>query len=247
MKPKTYVSIILDRSGSMSYTKKQAVSAFNEQVQQMKENSKDQDIFCSLVTFNGDVFEHLWCEPADKLCESTDENYNPSGSTSLRDAIGYTVKKLTETVTPDENTAFLAIIISDGEENSSKYYNNSALKEMIKSCQDTGKWTFTYLGCSEECVKKVAKETSIPITNMAVWNNAAPELASKGLGHMNKRVKGYYSARVGGQNCVKNLCSDDGSITDFSQQDSVKCCVANVANVATSDVFGTCKKVEIKC
>lgn len=216
-KPKTYVAIILDKSGSMSSVREQAVRDYNEQVQQMKENAKEQEIKACLVTFNGSVFEHSWLEDVDNLEEATVESYVPNGGTAMRDAIGYTVKKLQDTVVDkdDENTAFLLIIISDGAENSSVHYNVETLRNMISACQETKKWTFTYMGCSESYLKQVSKETSIPLDNMAVWSNASAADATRGYEGKLARSANYFSKRArkedvsdGFYSDVKGLCAN---------------------------------------
>ena len=118
-KQKTHVAIILDRSGSMSSQRNKTVDGYNEQVQQMKENAQDQDITCSLITFNGNVVEHFWKQSADQLEESNYESYVPSGMTALYDALGYVIDKMMAEDDGDEDTAYLFTVISDGGENSS--------------------------------------------------------------------------------------------------------------------------------
>lgn len=216
-KPKTYVTIILDQSGSMCDTKAQAVQGYNEQVQQMKLNSKDQDIFCSLITFNGEIFEHLWCEPADKLTEATTEDYKTEGSTAMRDAIGYAIEKLQKTVDSSGDVAHLVVIISDGEENTSRHYSVEALSELKTSVDKTGKWTFTYMGCDEKYLKKVAQQLNIPISNVAKWSNATPELAVRGMHQNCTRQKAYYNARAKGMTAQSNVYSDCVAMADFTE------------------------------
>ena len=71
---KTYICLILDKSGSMEKSKKQTIESFNEQIQQIKSDD-DQDSFFSLITFNGKVFEHCWNENTNSVEELNDENY----------------------------------------------------------------------------------------------------------------------------------------------------------------------------
>jgi len=214
-KPKTYVTIILDQSSSMGGTKAQAVQGYNEHVQQMKINSKEQDIFCSLITFNGDVFEHLWMEPADKLAEASTEDYKTEGSTALRDAVGYAIEKLNRTVT-DKEASHLVIIVSDGEENSSKHFSNSALNELKDSVEKTGKWTFTYMGCDDKYLQKISKDMKIPLSNMAKWSNNTPELAMRGMKRTADKAGGYYRSRVNGAIASNNVYSDVACLADFT-------------------------------
>lgn len=220
-KPKTYVTIVLDQSGSMGGTKAQAVQGYNEQVQQMKLNAKDQDIFCSLITFNGDVFEHLWCEPAEKLTEASVEDYKTEGSTALRDAVGYAIEKLKKTVT-DTEASHLVVIVSDGEENASKHFSNSALNELKDSVEKSGKWTFTYMGCDDKYLKKISNDMKIPLSNMAKWSNASPELAARGLLRSANKMDGYYKSRVKGAVASANVYSDEAcSLADFTTDEGV--------------------------
>lgn len=219
-KPVTHVAIVLDRSGSMASIKQQAIQNYNEQIQQMKENSKDQDIFTYLVTFNGNVVEHLWGVKAENLEEADQSSYRPDGATALYDAVGFTINKLKETTKEGENVAYLMVIISDGEENSSAHYSQSSIKEMIEAAQKTGKWTFSYMGCSKEYLERVSRETSIPLANMGVWSNENAQIAKKSLTASNNMRGAYFSARGQGVCSTSNLYSDDDSqCADFTEGD----------------------------
>lgn len=222
-KERTYVAIVLDKSGSMSPTKKQTISGFNEQIQQIKQNAKDQEIFCSLVTFDGEVYEHLWNVNANDLMEASDKDYIPCGSTAMRDAMGYTIQKLINTTNhEDENNAYLVIVISDGDTNQDRHYNSSALKELIEGCRGTGRWTFTYMGCTEEYVQKIARETAIPLANVAAWSNADNELACTGMLNQTRRAEKYFAARSMGQKACVNYMSDEvGQVADFTKEQEV--------------------------
>ena len=206
----TYVAIVLDKSGSMASTKDQTIQGYNEQVQQIRKNAKDQKTFVSLVTFSSDVYEHLWNEPAEQLQEASAEDYIPDGTTAMRDAIGYTVQKLTKTAEKDANNAFLVIIISDGAENSSQHVTKPALKELVEGRQAQGNWTFTYMGCSEDEVRRVAQETALPIANMAVWENRTVKGTKRAMHRNAENVGKYLRARSAtGASATANFASDD--------------------------------------
>jgi hypothetical protein len=177
MKPKTHIAIVLDRSSSMASQRQKAVEGYNEHVQQIKIDSEDQDITCSLITFNGNVIEHLWKKPADELEEATVESFAPSGSTAFYDAIGYTIDKFMAEDDGDENTAYMMIVISDGEENASSHYkapypdDRKIIREIFEGAQALERWTFNFMLCSEDDVRRVAQATGIDESNMAVWSN----------------------------------------------------------------------------
>lgn len=168
---RTHVAIILDKSSSMAPTKDHTISGFNEQIAQIKLNAAESkfETTVTLVTFNGDVFEHLFMVPAAQLEEADPAFYKCEGMTAMYDGMGFTVKKLAEAMAPDDDT--IVITISDGDENASHHYSASAIKEMLDTYQATKHWTFTYMGCGSESIAKVALETGIPVTNMASWKN----------------------------------------------------------------------------
>jgi uncharacterized protein YegL len=248
-RPKTHVAVVLDRSGSMKSIAAQALQNYNEQIQQMKENAKDQDIFCSLVTFNGNVFEHLWDQPADTLEEADAESYQPDGGTAMRDAVGYTVKKLLDTTTPDENTAYLIVVISDGYENQSQHYSAADLRSLVNHCQGTKKWTFTYMGCSESYLNQVAQETGIPISNMAAWSNRTEESSSFAFGEARNRNSRYYGSRAKGIVAADSYYSDnvmccanfdpDAKGVDLSGSIPAEITLAGQANIPASISVGS--------
>lgn len=226
-KLRTIVALILDQSGSMCTTVAQAVQGYNEQVQQMKINSKDQEILCCLVTFNGQIYEHQWLVNANELSEAAPEDYITNGSTAMRDAIGYTLDKLIKTTDiNDENNAYLVFVVSDGDENASQHYSAGALRERIQTLQDTKRWTFSYMGCDEKYLKKVAAETAIPVANMAMWSNATPELATRGIKFAAAKMNKYYRERASGKNCNSRLYSlDDTSSADATNLEVVNCAI----------------------
>lgn len=214
---RTYVAIILDKSGSMASTKKSAISGLNEQIQQLKENSKSQEILCSLVTFNGEVFEHLWNVPAEQLTEASESDFVPNGSTAMRDAVGYTVQKLLNTTDhEDPETAYLIITITDGETNVDHHYSWDALKELTQGCEATKKWTFTYMGCSKEYLEQLSQNTGTSVRNMAAWSNSNAEVTSKGFSNLRSRSMKYFAEREMGQLSAASYASDDNSVADFS-------------------------------
>lgn len=194
-KPVTHVAFVIDRSGSMMKTKRQAVDGFNGQLEEIHQNSKEQDIRCSLVTFGTEVFEHLWEEHAENLKAATYESFTSLEWTALYDAAGYTIDKLIkETDTEEEGATYLVFIISDGEDNQSKFFDSSRLNSLIKECESTGKWTFTFMGCDN--LEKVSRETGIKLDNMAAWENRTAAGTARAMGQTRQRMKKYFDGKI---------------------------------------------------
>lgn len=168
---KTYYQLILDRSGSMSSCAEEAVSGFNEQVQQIKslqERYPEQEFLVSLTTFNEAMSMDIDRKKAGEIKElyvpygrSGSGNskeaipYIPDGMTALYDAIGHSVthleKQIGQEIERDQATA-VVVIITDGWENSSREYTYREVKRLIGRLENTESWTFSYLGATPDSV-----------------------------------------------------------------------------------------------
>jgi uncharacterized protein YegL len=222
-KEKTVVAIVLDKSGSMFGTREQTVTGYNEYVQQIKQNAKGLPTEVCLLTFNGEIYEHLWLEPAEKLEEASVESYQPTGSTAFYDALNYTINKLGKTGYDDATTSYLLIMISDGEENASVHTELPALKEHVESLENKDNWTITYMGCSKKALERVSQATGIKTQNMASWSNATPAQASFAYLSSAQMVNKYMCARGSGMKKMDNFYGDAGS-ADFSAVDLPTVC-----------------------
>jgi len=79
-------------------------------------------------------------------------SYTPNGNTALLDAVGVAIdeagsrfRAMTEAERPGK---VLFVIVTDGEENSSKVRKKDKVASMIKIQQDVYKWEFVFMGAS---------------------------------------------------------------------------------------------------
>lgn len=242
---KTHVAIVLDRSGSMKRAHQQTIDYYNEQLGQMIENSKTQEITLSVVTFNKNVFEHEWLSNPVDMAEITPETYVPQGSTALIDAIGYTIDKLKKTVVDDKNTGYLVLIVSDGEDTEPyQHYTRSQVRSLIDECQATERWNISYMGCSSACLKEVQRDFGIKPSNMAAWSNANVAVADHSLKRATSKVADYYRHRTLGSFKTSKLYSDDEMLAaNFVSESESALPVYSSVNVPEIDlskvVYGT--------
>ena len=79
---------------------------------------------------------------------------NPRGGTSLFDAMGKAINevgiRLANTKEEDRPEAVIALVITDGEENSSKEFTGEQIKGMIKEQEEKYSWKFIYLGANQD-------------------------------------------------------------------------------------------------
>lgn len=252
-KPITHTILILDQSGSMEITKAQTVQGFNEKIQQARiaNESGEQEVFVSLITFNGDVYEHFWCCPATEISLATVEQYECGGSTAFRDALGYAIEKMLATTDSDNpNVSYFVEMISDGEENASKHFTvyDSKLQVLIDKVQATKRWTITYMGCDKKYVEKVAKETHIPLANCAVWRNDTAEFAMRGMIGSSASGGGYYKLRAKGQTCSANVHNVEACcLTDYSDTSDntiINTDALNIAKAVDNNILNTMNVVK---
>ena len=72
------------------------------------------------------------------------KSYQPGGNTALNDAIGITVRKV-EADQPKVDKV-VTVIMTDGEENSSREWTHAAVRGLIEEKEKEGSWTFVFLG-----------------------------------------------------------------------------------------------------
>ena len=72
------------------------------------------------------------------------KSYRPDGNTALNDAIGITVRKVEH-----DNSAvnkIVTVIMTDGEENSSREWSLDGVRALIEQTEKEGRWTFIFMG-----------------------------------------------------------------------------------------------------
>lgn len=79
----------------------------------------------------------------------------PRGGTALLDGIGRTINAIGErldkaTEKPDN---VVIVIITDGEENSSREFTIDKVKELIKHQEDKYSWSFVYIGAQQDAIE----------------------------------------------------------------------------------------------
>ena len=155
------VILILDETGSMSRNKENTIVAYNDFLAEQKDSNSEevgsggaieeegekQDKMTSprysLVKFDTD----LKIDNSDSILKSpnlNNESYQPGGPTALFDAIGCTIQAY------KKEMFNILVILTDGEENSSKLFDQKDTKEMIDDMIENQKWQVQYLGANQD-------------------------------------------------------------------------------------------------
>lgn len=150
----TELVFILDRSGSMAGLENDTIGGYNA----MLEKQKDVDGECRITTVLFDNTYELLHDRTDlrAVGPMTHREYQVGGSTALLDAMGSTIHKIGNA---QKNTAegyraerVLFVIITDGEENSSREYSAKNVKHMVERQKSEYGWEFIFLGANIDAV-----------------------------------------------------------------------------------------------
>lgn len=180
----TEIVVVIDKSGSMQSLANDTIGGYNKFLEDQIRNEIDANI--SVLLFDT---EHKWFQgnvPLNKAKKLDRDNYSPSGGTSLNDAIGRAWHVL-EFKNPEKA---IVVIITDGEENSSRELVAGAAKEMLSKMQKRD-WRIVYLAANQDAFS-TAKTYGINLQGVA---NIAP--TSSGI------QSAYFSA----SNSVSNYAS----------------------------------------
>jgi hypothetical protein len=140
---KTIYHFVVDQSGSMSGSEGPTIEGFNSQLktlQQLKQEFPENEYVVSVTFFEDEVLDLVQFAPIDQINMLSRESYKPGGLTALLDGIGKSIEAIRRTYDKEIQQDEASV------ENASKFYTRYLIGEMIKELDNTGKWTFSFLG-----------------------------------------------------------------------------------------------------
>lgn len=181
------VCLVLDESGSMSAIRENTITGVNNYIKEIR-NSAIPVLF-TLLKFDSNhqtfVYEN---KNVNKIKLLTNKDYIPGAMTPLRDAIGKAIFFLDEQI--KSNRKILLVIMTDGEENSSKEFSHSQIKTMIKEREEQD-WQIIYLGANQDAWL-VGQSYGLTSGNCMTYDTNNIVGTTRGLGQATL----CYSARV---------------------------------------------------
>lgn len=166
----TDITLLIDRSGSMSACKADMEGGLNAFIDKQKADSGR--TLLSLVQFDN-VYEAVYT--AKPIADVPAIVLSPRGGTALLDALGRTIvetgARLASMSEADRPGFVTFLIVTDGEENASKEYTNEKIAGMIAHQSDVYAWTFSYLGAGHDSFS-VAKSVGIPLAATSNYRTA---------------------------------------------------------------------------
>jgi len=158
---RTEVIVVLDRSGSMASIEKDVKGGYDTFIKAQREVKGE--CYVTLVQFDTGSYDLVYERMP--VADVPPLSFHPRSGTNLLDAIGRTVTEQGErfassaaTIRPE---AVVPVIITDGQENSSKEWTREKVFDLLKRQQDEWKWEVTYIGANQDAIQE-AQSFGIP-------------------------------------------------------------------------------------
>lgn len=155
----TELVFILDKSGSMSGLETDTIGGYNSMLE--KQRSVEGECYITTVLFDNKY--ELLHDRIDirGVSPITEKEYFVGGSTALLDAIGRTIDKIgnAQRRTGEDYRAekVLFVIITDGQENSSREYSIEKVRAQIEHQKARYGWEFIFLGANIDAVETAGR------------------------------------------------------------------------------------------
>lgn len=159
MKNKTDMTLILDKSGSMEIIRTDTIGGVNTFLKEQQATPGECDF--SLVMFDTKYDFVYQGRPIKEVHGLSEKTYRPSGNTALLDAVGRSIheagNRLDKLAEADKPEKVIMVIITDGQENSSREYTKDQIKKMIEHQEKQYSWTFLYLGANQDAFAEAGR------------------------------------------------------------------------------------------
>ncbi len=186
----THISLVLDRSGSMSTIAADTIGGFNQFLKAQQELPGECSL--TLVQFDTQSIDTLYqAAPIRAVMPLNSETFQPRGGTPLYDAIGQAInstgKFLKDKWEIHRPAKVVFVIITDGQENSSREFDRDRVLKMIQHQREAYKWEFVFIGANQDamqagqgigvaaanCLSNVANSAGTSATYHAMSSNLA--------------------------------------------------------------------------
>lgn len=145
----TDITLVVDRSGSMESIRADAQGGVNTLIEEQAK--QEGEAFLTLVEFDQ---HYEFVHQGTPIQEVKPYELVPRGMTALLDAVGRAINETGQRLAamPESQRPGLVvfIIVTDGQENSSREFSLAQIKEMIQKQQSEYNWQFTFLGANQD-------------------------------------------------------------------------------------------------
>lgn len=194
----THLTVILDRSGSMESIRDDTIGGFNAFLHEQQAQPGKATL--TLVQFDTqdayEVVHHF--QTIDQVPDLTQATFVPRSGTPLLDALGRGINDLDaqlqaipEAVRP---ARVVMVVITDGQENSSREFGPGDIQAMIQRKQKQDDWQFVFLSADLGAIDDAIAGGIQAAAVMAFDKNAAGAKAA--WGSTSKRIAQFRAAQA---------------------------------------------------
>jgi uncharacterized protein YegL len=204
------INVIIDRSGSMAGLAADTIGSFNSFLSDQK--SVPGEAAFTLCTFSNDyTLVHDFVTLA-SVPDLNPKSYRASGGTALLDAVGNTInsvgQKLAAMPEDERPSKVIFLIITDGEENSSRTFTKAQVKSLIEQQQSVYNWEFVFMGAN---IDAVSEGSSLGVASYNSVNYTASAGGTKIL----------YKSVSSGMKSYRSRTNTSSKVNFFNQRTSV--------------------------
>jgi len=196
----------------MEAIKNSTIESFNQFLDDQKKTNPRDYVKFSLVKFNTVCTELVATELHDAPL-LTEMTFRPDGGTALYDAMGKIIDDLgVELANMPQDlrpSSVIMVILTDGEENSSKKFNSKDVFDRVTHQQEKYSWKFIYLGANQDAIK-VANGMGITLESAIDYGYnergmaCAMETCSKAVSHAATTGECYAFSAEDREYCFSN-------------------------------------------
>ena len=145
----TDITLVVDRSGSMSSIRSDAEGGVNEFIR--TQAAEPGEALLTLVQFDT---QYDFVHRGVPIGDVPSYTLQPRGATALLDAVGRAINetgsRLASMTEAERPGLVIFVVMTDGLENSSVEFTKAKIKEMIEHQQQNYNWQFTFLGANQD-------------------------------------------------------------------------------------------------
>lgn len=149
----TDITLVVDRSGSMQSVRDDAEGGVNSFI--VEQANEPGEALLTLVQFDT---EYEFLHKGVPISQVPKYELVPRGMTALLDAVGRAINETGERLSKmdeqDRPGLVIFVIMTDGQENSSKEFSKAQIKEMVERQQNEYNWQFTFLGANQNAFEE---------------------------------------------------------------------------------------------
>jgi hypothetical protein len=193
----THITVILDRTGSMESIRDDTIGGFNTFLEQQRAEPGTATL--TLVQFDTqDPYEVIHrFKPIEEVPELNRETYVPRASTPLLDALGRGINDLDKSIADlketDRPSKVVVVVVTDGQENSSREFRRDQIEKMIKEKMENNSWQFVFLSADLAAIGD-ARSTGFDAAAVLLFEKSGQGTADA-WASVSKRTSDYRSER----------------------------------------------------